>query len=282
MPSAASVFEYVDETAGASVVPSVTSVGPSGGLESSPRPVTVYGSGFIGASQVTFGGVPAASFQVKNPFEITVTPPVYSTQACAPLPTTGVYLNENATNDICQVQVVVSNAAGSSATSANFLLLEGAISFDSMGAELASTSYEIAPQPTEYDYVPAPTITSVSTGSIADLNHCLAPATTACNAGQLASETGGPANLITIKGTGMNGLTLDYALIGAPNNENSIASPVSETGTSIQVMAPVLIKGNQPATTKSVERDLSGSPRLAASSILANRLCRCAEVDKGW
>jgi hypothetical protein len=247
--SAADIFEYVDVSPAPAGVPSVTSVGPSGGLEASPAPVTVYGSGFAGATAVSFGGVPAASFKVKSNYEITLTPPAYSTQVCAPLPTSGVYANENATNDICQVQVVVSNANGSSATSSILPPYEGAITFDNMGAEQAPAGYEIAPKPTEYDYVPVPRITSVSTGTIADLSQCVTPATAACNAARLASEAGGPANLVTITGTGMNGLTLDYALVGPPANENSVTSPVSDTGTSIQLEAPILIKSNQQATT---------------------------------
>lgn len=106
----------------------------------------------------------------------------------------------------------------------------------------------IAPQPTEYDYVPVPKITSVSTGTLADLNQCVVPASTACNAARLASEAGGPANVITIDGTGMNGLSLDYALVGPPTKENSILTPVSETGTSIQLVAPALVKSSQQAT----------------------------------
>ena len=64
--------------------------------------------------------------------------------------------------------------------------------------------YEVVPQPTEFDYVPAPRITSVSTGTVADLKkYCVSPASAKCNAGQLASESGGlPANLVTVEGTG--------------------------------------------------------------------------------
>jgi hypothetical protein len=254
LPSPASVFEYVDESPVPAGLPSVTSVGPSGGLESSPAPVTIYGSGFKGATRVSFGGVVAAGFQIKSDYEIKLNPPAYSTQNCAALPSSGVYANENATNDICQVQVVVTNANGASATSTILPPYEGAIIFDNMGAELAPAGYEIFPRPTEYDYVPAPRITSVSTGTIADLSHCVTPATAACNAARLASEAGGPANLITLTGVGMNSLTLDYAMVGPPGNENSATSPVSDTGTSIQLVAPLLIKTNQQATVGPVFR----------------------------
>jgi hypothetical protein len=251
--NAASVFEYVDESAAVSPIPSVTGTGPSGGLEASPKPVTIYGSGFLGATHVTFGGVPAASFTVKSPYEITLTPPAYSTQICAALPTTGVYAGENASNDICQVQVVVANANGSSATGTILPPYEGPISFDSMGGQIVPPGYEATPQPTEFDYAPAPTITSVSTGSIADLAHCMAPATSGCNAAELASELGGlPSNLITLNGTGMNALTFDSVLLGTPFNENSLLAPVADTGTSLQVIAPLLPKTYKPPTTEPV------------------------------
>jgi hypothetical protein len=256
IPSATDLFEYLDESSLPAAVPSVTGVGPYGGLESSPAPVTIYGSGFTGATQVSFGGVNAASFEVKNPYEIKLTPPAYSTQTCAGLPTTGVYAGENATNDICQVQVVVTNANGSSAKGSILPPYEGSITFDSMGAEEAPAGYEIAPQPTEFDYVPTPTITSVSTGTVADLSQCVAPATALCNAVHLASEAGGPASLVTIEGTGMNGLTLDYALVGPSASENSVLSPVAATGTSLQLVAPALVKSGAQATVEPVTREV--------------------------
>ena len=251
VPSAASLFEYYDQSPTPSPVPSITSIGPYGGLESAPKPVTIYGSGFTGATGVTFGGVAAKSFSVKSPYEIKVTPPTYSSsQSCASLPTTGVYAGENARNDICQVEVVVSNANGTSATSPIMPPYEGTISFDNMGGEKVPAGYEVAPQPSEFDYVPAPRITSVSTGSIADLKHCISPATAACNAEDLASEAGGPDNLVTIKGTGMNPLSLEEALVGTSLNENAVSSPVSDTGTSLQLLAPILIKTNQQAAVE--------------------------------
>jgi hypothetical protein len=245
-PDAASEFEYVDENSTSSPpIPSVTGVGPYGGLETSLSPVTIYGSGFTGTTAVSFGGVAASSFKVKSPYEIVVTPPVYSTSTtCVPLPTTGAYLGdyvgEDATNDICQVEVVVSNGNGSSAISTILPPYEGALTFDSMGAQIVPTGFEATPEPTEFDYVPAPHIKSVSTGTIADLSNCVSlPAD--CNADLLASEMGGlVGNLITIDGTGMNDLTLDYAAFGEPVNEDSMAVPVSATGTSLELAVPAV------------------------------------------
>jgi hypothetical protein len=247
-PGAKAVFDYVAESATSSPVPTVTSVGPYAGLESSPSPVTIRGSGFTGATKVTFGGVNVPDFTVKSPYEITVTPPSYSTQTCAPLPVKGVYLHENARNDICQVRVVVSNAAGSSATSTILPPYEGATNFDAMGAEIYPKGYEVAPQPSEFDYIPAPRITSVSTGTVGDLKkYCAVAVPVKCNADMLASEAGGlPANLITLTGVGMNGMTLNYLTVGVPTKDTSLAYPVEATGTSLELVAPALPKSHKP------------------------------------
>jgi hypothetical protein len=236
-PLAGSVFEYVDESSSSESVPSVTGVSPYGGLEASPASVTIYGSGFTGATGVTFGAVAATNVSVKSSYEITATPPAYTASAtCEGLPGTGVYEGEGATNDICQVEVVVTNAYGSSATSTIWPPYEGTLSYDGMDGEIIPSGYEDMAQPTEYDYYPTPTITSVSTGTLADLKDCAATATSACNASDLASEYGFSA--VTIKGTGMNALTLNYVYAGSALNENTTLIPVSVTGTSIEVMAP--------------------------------------------
>jgi hypothetical protein len=249
-PNAKSVFEYEDESVAQLPIPSVTSVGPYAGLESAPAPVTVHGSGFTGATEVSFGGVTVPNFTIESPYEIILTPPAYSSQACAPLPTTGVYAGENATNDICQVQVVVTNANGSSATSTILPPYEGALNFDSMGGPIVPSGYEVMPQPTEFDYIPAPKVTSVSTGTVADLQkYCASPASALCNADLLVSEAGGlPANLVTVDGTGMNDVTLNFATLGAPTNESSIVYPVAATGTSLELVAPALPKSDKPPT----------------------------------
>ena len=107
-PGPNSTIEYVD-TAGTSAVPSITGVIPYGGSESAPGKVIILGSGFTGATAVTFGGVAANGFTVDSPYRIAVTPPAYSARtACSPLPTGGAYSGEDAANDICQVQVRVS------------------------------------------------------------------------------------------------------------------------------------------------------------------------------
>ena len=225
MPGPESVFEYTDTEAG-HAAPSVTGVIPYGGSESDPGPVTILGSGFTGATSVTFGGVSAASWKLDSPNRITATPPAYSSRTrCAPLPGTGVYQGEDAANDICQVQVQVTSAKGSSRLGQILPPNEGPVTTNSLGVLVppAGCDCEIAQAPTEYDYAPAPTITSVSTSAGGPAN--------------LASEQGG--TVITVHGTGLDPLTIDWANFGPASQENSQdTSFVFMTGTQMQIAAP--------------------------------------------
>jgi pro-kumamolisin-like protein/IPT/TIG domain-containing protein len=223
-PGPESTFEYTD-TRAASPVPSITGVIPFGGSEAAPGAVTILGSGFTGATSVSFGGVAAARFTVNGPYRITATPPAYSARtACSPLPRTGVFAGENAANDICQVQVRVANAHGSSATGPILPPAEGPVVVNSLGVLVAPRGChcETEQAPTEFDYVPAPSISSVSTSA---------------GAASLASENGG--TVITVRGTGFDPLTIDWADVGPPGLGSSIDTDyVFLTGTQMQIVAP--------------------------------------------
>ena len=78
-------------------LPVVTAVSPAGGGGSGGDPVTITGSGFAGATGVTFGSVPAVSPSVDSDTQITVASP--------------------APNASGAVDVTVTTAAGTSATS---------------------------------------------------------------------------------------------------------------------------------------------------------------------
>ncbi len=217
-PGPASTLQYVDKN-GSSTVPAVTGMSPYGGSEKSPSPVTILGSGFTRARAVSFGGVKAKSFKVLSAYAIKATPPAYSSKtACAPLPKKGVYAGENARNDICQVQVTVSNAHGTSATGHILPPWEGAFKLNALGDQVAPRhcGCEIAPAPTEYDYAPTPSIRAVS-----------------IHKGAHGKTT------VTIKGKGFNTLSIEWIDFGPASKGSSIdVNYLSVTGTKVHITAP--------------------------------------------
>ncbi len=223
-PSPAATFDYVDPGA-AGPVATVDAVAPSGGRRDAPRPVAILGSGMRGATAVTFGGVPAASFRVAGDARIVATPPPETpATACAPLPATGVYRGESAANDICQVAVRVVNDHGASAGGRILAPPEGPLATTALGVtRLASgCGCEGVTAPDEYDYAPAPRITAVSTAG--------APSS-------LASEAGG--TVVTIHGSGLNPLVLDWVDFGPSGRAGSADVDYADaTGTEIQITAP--------------------------------------------
>jgi hypothetical protein len=94
---------------------------------------------------------------------------------------------------------------------------------------VAPAGDEMAPQPDEYDYVPFPTITSISTSG--------GPAS-------LASEFGG--TVITVTGRGFNPVGLEFVSFGDPSQAaTQDLEWLTVTGTQIQLLAP----GIFPLTT---------------------------------
>jgi hypothetical protein len=157
------ILQYVDESK-KGPIPAVTGVGINGGFENHPKLVRIYGSGFAGATRVTFGGVRAASFTVKTPYEIFATPAKYSKAVSCAKSVRGM----TPTADICQVQVRVSNAHGTSVTGRILPPFEGAdppLGPMAVAAPPPGCRCELEAGPAEYDYYPAPTITSVSTSA---------------------------------------------------------------------------------------------------------------------
>jgi hypothetical protein len=221
-------FTYVDKSGSSQPLPTVTGVHNYAGSEAGGNTVDVYGAGFSGATDVTFGGVSAGAgnFQVDpSGTKISVQVPAFQngTTTCDQ-DGSSFSASENATNDICQTQVVVTTPNGSSSTSTILPLYEGLINIADNGVMTAPPGDEVSPAATEYDYEPAPTITSISTSQ---------------GAASLASESGG--SVITITGKGFNSATLDWVNLGNPAQESSqldFFSLVSVTGTEIEAVAP--------------------------------------------
>lgn len=223
-------FTYVADNGSSQPRPTVTSVLSYAGRETGGNTVKVYGSGFTGATDVTFGGVSAgaANFQVNSSGTmISVRVPAFQegTTTCDQ-DGSSFSPSENATNDICQTQVVVTTPEGSSPTATILPLYEGLINIGADGVITTPAGDEASPAATEYDYEPAPTITSISTSQ--------------GGAASLASETGG--SVVTITGTGFSLAALDWVNFGSPDLGSSQLDPfsdiVSVTGTEIQAVAP--------------------------------------------
>jgi len=58
--------------------PNVTDVDPNGGLITGGEEVVITGTGFTGATEVTFGGTPATSFTVDSDTQITAIAPMHA------------------------------------------------------------------------------------------------------------------------------------------------------------------------------------------------------------
>ncbi len=189
--------------------------------------MTILGSGFTGATSVTFGGAGAATFTVNSPNRITATPPAVLPAApparrCPPPASTPARTRPttSARSRCRSRQLGTGSAAGQILPPA-----EGPVTVNSLGVLVAppGCGCEIAQAPTEYDYVPAPTITSVSTST--------------GGAANLASEKGG--TVITVHGSGLDPLTIDWADFGDPPPESSMdTNYVFLTGTEMQITAP--------------------------------------------
>jgi hypothetical protein len=245
-----SVFEYVDQSS-AQTVPAVTSVKSYGGPEAGGNVVDIFGTGFTGATSVTFGGVAATGANILSDTHIQATVPAFvsGTTTCAQ-DGSSFKTGENATNDVCQTEVVVTNAHGSSKQSSILPLYEGSDAFNANGVVAPPAGQEAMAQPTEYDYVPAPTVTSVSTST--------------SNPGSLASEAGD--TVVTIHGTGFNLATLDNLYVGDPTQQASQDfSLVTVTGTEIQFLPPFL-----PAPTTDTTQLPVSVKTIAGQSAPAN------------
>lgn len=157
-PSPAARYQYIATSSAGSDLPTVSGLAPEGGLTSGGNRVRVYGNGFRaggGVTAVTFGGEPARYSVLSDSELLATAPPETAATQCA----TG--KGYDRAND-CQVEMVVSDAAGSSATARIEPGYSGAVNYDSAGLVLAGHGVETAEAVTEYDYAAAPLITSIS------------------------------------------------------------------------------------------------------------------------
>ena len=189
-------------------LPTVLSVGPTGGPSAGGNTVSIYGTGFAGATKVTFGGVAATSFVVKSDSLIEAVAPSSATVSC-------LAISHTSASGLCQTQVVVTGPSGSSVVIPALKPLQGNLDYNLQGVPYAppNCKCEIFPTLTEYDYQTTATISK-----LIDLS--------ATKAAPLAYPGGGDG--FVAEGTGFNWLTLDYLTFGdgsqAQNQDFSIFS----------------------------------------------------------
>ena len=178
-PGAASTYHY---TAAATADPVVDYVSSTTGPAAGGGTATIVGSSLSGATAVHFGDVAATGLTPINADELQVTVPPSDGVCAVP-----------AAQGLCAVAVTVTTPSGTSAGQAILPAYQGPIVFSPDGsfAPPIGCDCEVVAAPDEYDYAPAPTITSV------------APA--------YASENG---DSITITGTGFNLLDFEWANVG--------------------------------------------------------------------
>ncbi len=167
-------YTYVDEQSSASV-PSVSSVSPYAGVNTGGTPIRIYGAGFAAGDTVTVGGVGATGVDVVSSSEIRATTAAYDSAGCvtnAALDTElGISTSiDQSAGNICQAEVVVTDGSSHhSATTAPLPTYLGALpSANQDGILEAPSGYELTPVPDEFDYVPAPTVTSVGAATTPD------------------------------------------------------------------------------------------------------------------
>ncbi len=209
-------FSYLAVVA-AKGVPAVLEVGPSGGPLSGGTTVSIRGTGFTGATSVHFGPVAASSFTIESPTLIEAVAPAERSSMCAAADLA------HATWGLCQVEVTVSSASGTSATVVALPPLTGALQTGSSGviSVPASCKCEAYPSLTEFDYGAVPVISS-----LVDVE--------AQDAKAQADPSGG--DTVVLRGTGLNVLTTEWVDFGDPSSPDSIQSSIvllNATGTEL-------------------------------------------------
>ena len=217
--SITTVLNYAPSGSGGNPIPAVTGTAASGGAKSGGKVITIFGSGFTGATSVTFGGQAATSFSVLSSTRITATVPPYSgATTCAPTGT-------DPASDVCQVHVIVTGPGGTSATQP----IEAPAVQEATGC-----GCEVSPGLDEFDYFAAPVITSVDVG------------------GDALSYAGtGGGSMLTVHGTGIG----PFAMIGASFDGSTSLGSWADGYLPIDATSAIVIA---PSKAQSIEPFVSG------------------------
>jgi subtilase family serine protease len=232
-------YTYVDQTSG-NTTPSVSSISPYAGAQAGGNTITVYGSGFASNDTVTVGGVTAPTVTYVSPWELKVVTPEYDSTntSCTTqtelLTELGDIHNTSdanpAADNICQTQVIVTEPTGpySSIGAGPLPTYFGVLpETNEDGLLEVPSGYEISPVPDEYDYVPAPTVSAVSTNTVDDRVNA-------------DPSSYGDATTVEIAGTGLNYQTLNWFSFGDPSEaaDQDTTYPLYADGTTVYMSAP--------------------------------------------
>ncbi|HEV3212045.1 MAG TPA: IPT/TIG domain-containing protein [Acidimicrobiales bacterium] len=216
--AAGPTFHFVVGTSGYAV-PSVTSIGPTGGTGRGGMRVNIYGTGFTGARRVTFGGVTAPTFRVVSDDLLVVVTPPWRRSMCRTH-------SVRTLDGLCQTAVRVFGRGGASAVARVLPPVAGSLQFNRLGVLVLppGCGCEGYPSVTEFDYV-----TRLSLHSV-----------TSVRGRRVLGDPGG-GDVLRLAGTGFNVLTLDWINFGPASSAASQTVNVvriSPTGKWIDVVSP--------------------------------------------
>ncbi len=201
------------------VLPVVLQVGPSGGVAGGGNKVDVYGSGFLAATRVTFGGVASPSFKILSDDQIVATAPPDTHVHCS--------IADAKTLGLCQSEVQVLGPGGASAAATILKPYTGFVFGNGLGliSVPKGCKCEAYPSVSEYDYV------------------------TKLYVSKLVGQSGGAyepdpygGDGLALVGTGFNVLTANWVQVG---HGSATSSPAigsiylfNASGTAIQLSSP--------------------------------------------
>jgi Pro-kumamolisin, activation domain/IPT/TIG domain len=225
-------FHVVVEKSGKSV-PTVLQLGPTGGAAGGGNSVDIYGTGFTGATRVTFGGEAATSFKVLSNTQIAAVAPKLTTAASHAVATLG----------LCQTQVQVTGPGGKSPTVTAKKPFTGILNLNNLGQIVVpkTCGCEAYPTITEYDYV---TVASLS------------KLTDATGKSVVGDPNG--SGVVELHGKGLNVLTLNWVLFGpatAASSEDVGLLEANATGTTLQTFSLPDLNPGPSGDTVSVSID---------------------------
>ncbi len=235
-----SVFHYLGYAGG--TTPVVDYVGPTAGNAAGGYAVDIVGSGFTGATRVTFGGVEATSQIDVNDSNITATVPAETGATACAFPSN---------SSVCQVEVRVTTPAGTSAEDTILPSYSGAIEFEPDEVIYYTPGTEVVAAASEFDYAPTPDVTSVTP--------------------KYGAEEGGSTE--DIHGTGFNVLTYfwtDFGPVGPQSSQDFFNLSITPTDLFIVNSGDEFLSG--PTTeplAQAVTIVTAGGPYLVPSDLFA-------------